>query len=55
MMDLKDKQAKLAVLILQAETLQAQIIQLKREVISEMNNPFSKKIKENKNKKEGVK
>jgi len=36
-MELKDKQARLAVLMLQAEALQTQIIQLKQEVVTEMN------------------
>jgi len=38
-MELKDKQAQLTVLMLQAESLQNQILQLKQEVIREMNIP----------------
>ena len=38
-MELKDKQAQLAILMLQLESLNSQVIQLKQEVVREMNIP----------------
>jgi len=38
-MELKDKQARLAVMMLQLESLNAQVQQLKQEVIRDMSQP----------------